>query len=189
MDILRTLRTAALLLIVMVVVTGLIYPIVMVGIGQGLFGSKANGSLIYYRNRAVGSALIGQTFGGAGYFHPRPSATGYDGAVSGASNFGPTSRALMDSVESAAKAFPAEKARGSVPVDIATSSGSGLDPDISVAAAKAQAPGIAQARGVDEREIEAIIDDMEIQRQLGIFGEVRLNVLTLNIELDKRIHD
>ncbi|MCL4499828.1 MAG: potassium-transporting ATPase subunit KdpC [Chloroflexi bacterium] len=182
----KSFRTAIMLLVVMIVLTGLIYPLVIVGVGEGIFRSKAGGSLVYRNGRPVGSSLIGQKFAKKEYFHPRPSAVDYNASTSGASNLGPTNQVLIDDVAKQASAYPQEKADGSVPVDIVTSSGSGLDPDISIAAAKIQAPRIAQARGVSTGWIDALIDETTITRQLGFLGENRLNVLSLNIELDRR---
>ncbi len=177
--------------IVTMVLLGVIYPLTVTGLAQAAFPRQAGGSLVTAGGRVVGSALIGQTFTSPRYFHGRPSAagTGYDPATSGASNLGPTSSALAASVKERAAAAIDENPGltiGAVPVDMVTASGSGLDPDITVANARAQAARVAQARRMTENEVDSIIDLHAIGRQFGWLGEPRVNVLTLNLELDAR---
>lgn len=186
---LRQLRTAALLTVVLCIATGLVYPGVVTALAQGLFPRQANGSLVSVGGRVVGSALIGQSFTKPYYFHPRPSAAGvgYDAAASGGSNRGPTDATLADSlvarrVDSAVAVDHAQ--RGRVPSDMVTASGSGLDPHISPANAYLQVERIARARGADSAAVRALVDQHVEGRQFGFFGEPRVNVLLLNIALD-----
>ena len=170
-------------------VFGVIYPLAMTGIAQVVFPRQANGSLVRRGARVVGSELIGQRFVEAGHFHPRPSSAGggYDAASSGGSNLGPTSRKFVEQVtdrtRSAARRNPG-LTRGRVPVDMVTASASGLDPDISVANAYAQAPRIAKTRGMSEVDVRAIVSQNTTPRQLGFLGEPRVNVLRINRALD-----
>jgi K+-transporting ATPase ATPase C chain len=175
--------------LVTLVVLGLAYPLLMTGAAQVLFPYQANGSLVVVDGQAVGSALAGQVFAGSEYFHGRPSAAGkgYDGTASAASNLAPTSRALVDRVrEDVALAVDANPGlvAGGVPVDMVTASGSGLDPDITLANAYAQAARVAAVRGMQVADVRALIDRVVIGRQLGFLGEVRVNVLELNLALD-----
>jgi K+-transporting ATPase ATPase C chain len=175
--------------LVTLVVLGLAYPLLMTGAAQVLFPYQANGSLVVVDGQAVGSALVGQVFAGSEYFHGRPSAAGkgYDGTASAASNLAPTSRALVDRVrEDVALAVDANPGlvAGGVPVDMVTASGSGLDPDITLANAYAQAARVAAVRGMQVADVRALIDRVVIGRQLGFLGEVRVNVLELNLALD-----
>jgi K+-transporting ATPase ATPase C chain len=175
--------------LVTLVVLGLAYPLLVTGAAQLLFPYQANGSLVLRDDRPVGSALIGQSFAGASYFHGRPSAagSGYDGTASGASNLAPTSRALVERVRNDVALATSQNpglGTGDVPVDMVTASGSGLDPDITLANASAQAARIARARGMQEAEVFAMIDRTVTGRQLGLLGEVRVNVLGLNLALD-----
>ena len=186
----RHIAPAFKMMVVLTVLTGLIYPGVITGLCRLLFHRRADGSLIRSNGAVVGSALIGQSFTRPEYFHPRPSAAGggYDALASGASNLGPTSRALYDRVKASVAQFRRENPRfhGPVPADIVTASASGLDPDISPAAAYAQAPRVAQARGVTPAQIRRLIREHTEGRQLGFLGEPRVNVLAINLALDAR---
>jgi K+-transporting ATPase ATPase C chain len=186
----RQLLPALRIVLVFTVLLGLAYPLVVTGIAQGLWSDKADGSLVRVNGKAVGSSLIGQTFTKAKYLHPRPSAAGdgYDGLASSASNLGPTNPTLIDDVKKAAAAYRKENglpAGFSVPIDAVTSSGSGLDPGISVANAKLQAKRVAEARGLTVAQVEQVIDDHTNSRQLGFLGEDWVNVLETNVALDR----
>lgn len=177
--------------LVMTVLTGLIYPGIVTGLCQMLFPSRANGSLINVNGRIVGSALIGQNFSKPQYFHPRPSAAGndgYDASASNATNYGPTNQKLIDRVKADVDKFRKENPdyNGPIPADLLTTSGSGLDPDLSPASALAQAPRVAQVRGVSLEQVQQVIAQNTEGRTLGFMGEPRVNVLALNLELDKR---
>lgn len=183
------LRPAIVLTLLLCVLTGLIYPGVVTALAQLLFPRQANGSLVTVDGRVVGSALIGQPFTRAEYFHGRPSAagSGYDATASGGTNKGPTDARLADTlvaqaVDAAVKEDGA--VRGRVPSDMATSSASGLDPDISPANAWLQVARVARARGADSAKVRAIVDAHTEGRQFGFFGEPRVNVLLLNIAID-----
>jgi K+-transporting ATPase ATPase C chain len=183
------LRPAIAVTLVLMVITGLLYPGVVTGIAQLLFPRQANGSLVTVDGRVVGSLLIGQTFAGARYFHGRPSAAGngYDDTLSTGTNLGPTSAKLADTlivqaVDSAVKLD--HWVKGQIPADLVTSSGSGLDPDISPASAEGQVPRVAAARGLDIATVHALVARHTVGRTLGIFGEPRVNVLWLNLALD-----
>ncbi|MEN6357623.1 MAG: potassium-transporting ATPase subunit KdpC [Armatimonadota bacterium] len=174
---------------VTILVFGVLYPLAMTGLAQLLFPRQANGSLVREHGNVIGSELIGQQFTAPGYFHPRPSAAGkgYDAASSGGSNLGPTSRVLADAVkervEDAARQNPSlTKAR--IPADMVTASGSGLDPDISVANAYAQVPRVARARGLSGTRVRRLVDKNIIGRTFGFLGEPRVNVLEINKALD-----
>jgi|SRR5579862_6192716 len=183
-------RQAALLLIVMTVVLGLGYPIVITGLARATFPRQAAGSLIESGGKLIGSELIGQKFSDPKYFWGRPSATApqaYNGLASGGSNLGPLNPALLDEVKQNAKALKDADADNHqpIPVDLVTSSGSGLDPDISIAAARYQAARVARARNVPLEKIETLIDSRQEGRLFGFIGERRVNVLTLNLALDR----
>lgn len=176
--------------LVTLLVLGVAYPLLVTGLAQAAFPGQANGSMVVGRDGSVvGSSLIGQGFAASKYFHPRPSAAGvdgYDAAASGASNLAPTSRALIDSVKARVGVAAAEDgvAAGSVPVDMVTASGSGLDPDITVANAYAQTLRVATARGLSQAAVRGIVDSQVTGRALGVLGEPRVNVLLLNLALD-----
>jgi K+-transporting ATPase ATPase C chain len=177
------LRPAIALTLVFTLLTGLAYPFAMTGAAQALFPAAANGSLIARDGATVGSALIAQPFSGAGYLHPRPSASDWNAAGTGASNLGPTSGALIAAVAERRAAW--EAANGNpAPIDAVTASGSGLDPHISPENALAQVDRIAAARGVDPAGVRAVIDAAVEGRVLGLYGEPRVNVLLANIALD-----
>ena len=172
------------------VLTGLIYPGVVTGLCQLLFPSKANGSLVEVNGQAVGSALIGQNFTRPEYFQPRPSSAGndgYDASASTGSNYGPTNQKLIDRVKASVDKFRKENPhyRGPLPADLVTASGSGLDPHISPASAEAQAARIARARGISVKQVQQLIAERTVGRTLGFLGEPRVNVLSLNLALDR----
>jgi potassium-transporting ATPase KdpC subunit len=172
--------------LVTTVLFGLVYPLVITGLSQALFPDKANGQLIRRDGRFVGSRIIGQNFGGPGYFHSRPSAagTGYDPTASGGSFLGPTNKALLERVKADIQKDHSEKAAQPVPIDLVTASGSGLDPDISPAAAGFQVPRVAKERGMSEEEVRALVEKHTLGRQFGFLGEPRVRVLELNLDLD-----
>jgi potassium-transporting ATPase KdpC subunit len=188
----KTLDVALRLTVVTLVLSGVLYPLAMTGLAQALFPGRANGSLVARDDgRIVGSELIGQSFRGAAYFQPRPSAAGagYDGANSSGSNLGPTSAALRDRIAAELSRLRKEnpEADGPAPSDLVTASGSGLDPDISPEAAVWQVARVAAARHVDERRVRALVDAHTAGRQLGVLGERRVNVLLLNLALDREL--
>lgn len=168
---------------------GLVYPLLMTAIAQMAFPHQANGSLVRSHGRVVGSVLLGQRFAGPGYFHPRPSAAGkgYDAAASGGSNLGPTSRSLAEAVRERVRVERRQNPvlrKRPVPVDMVTASGSGLDPDISLANAYAQVPRIALARGLPVGRVRTLVRADTAERAFGILGEPRVNVLKINMALD-----
>ena len=176
--------------VVLTVVTGILYPLLVTGIAQVIFPRRANGSLITINGYAVGSELIGQNFARPEYFHGRPSAAGdkgYDGLSSGPSNLGPTSQKLIDRVKGDAEKFRAENPtfRGKIPADMLTASASGLDPHISPETASAQVDRVAKARNIAPQKIRRLVANYTEGRQLEVFGEPRVNVLKLNMALDR----
>jgi K+-transporting ATPase ATPase C chain len=191
------LRTAALITIVLMVLTGIAYPLAMTGIAQAIFKDKANGSLIEKDGVVIGSSLIGQSFVDAetgktlpGYFRGRPSAAGagYDAGASSGSNYGPTNKALIDRVAADVAIVREENGlavEDEIPVDLVTASGSGLDPDISPSSAELQVPRVARERGLPEDQVRELVEKSTSGRTLGVLGEPRVNVLKLNLALDE----
>ena len=172
--------------LVTTVLFGLVYPLVITGLSQVLFPDKANGQLIERNGKPVGSRIIGQNFTGPGYFHSRPSAagTGYDPTASGGSFMGPTNKALLERVKADVQKNQPENPSQPVPIDLVTASGSGLDPEISPAAAEFQVPRVAKERGMSEAEVRSLVEKHTLGRQFGFLGEPRVRVLELNLDLD-----
>ena len=195
---LKQIRPAIAMIILLTLLTGLAYPLAMTGIAQAFFPKQANGSLIEREGKVIGSELIGQNFTGPGYFHGRPSATTdtdpadpsktvpapYNAANSGGSNTGPTSKALIDRVTEDVKKLKEENPSALVPADLVTTSASGLDPDITPAAALFQIPRIAKARGMPEERLRELVEASTAGRTFQLLGEPRVNVLKLNMSLD-----
>jgi K+-transporting ATPase ATPase C chain len=196
---LKEIRPALVLLVALTIITGLVYPLAITGIAQVAFPAAANGSLITRDGKVIGSALIGQAFTSDRYFHGRPSATvasdpndssktvpaPYNAVNSGGANLGPTSKALADRLKQDTDRLRAENPSAPVPVDLVTTSASGLDPDISPQAALFQVPRVARARGLPEARIRELIASRTQERLVGLLGEPRVNVLNLNIALDR----
>jgi K+-transporting ATPase ATPase C chain len=195
---LKEIRPAIIILVGLTLITGLVYPLAMTGIAGVIFPNQAQGSLIEKDGKVVGSALIGQVFADDKYFHGRPSATNtpdpkdstktvdapYNAANSGGSNLGPTNKALIDRVKGDVDKLKAENPKSPVPIDLVTTSGSGLDPDVSPESALFQVPRVAKARNMPEERIRALVNEHIEGRTLGLLGEPRVNVLRLNLALD-----
>ena len=183
----KNLLIAVLMTIATTVLLGLIYPLVVTALAQVIFPDKANGQLIHRNGQVVGSRIIGQPFGGPGYFHSRPSAAGngYDAANSGGSNLGPTNQKLVDRFKQDLPKLQAENPGKPVHIDLLTTSASGLDPDISPAGAEFQIPRVARERGMSEDDVRQLVTRHTERRQLGFLGEPHVNVLTLNLQLDE----
>jgi potassium-transporting ATPase KdpC subunit len=184
----KNIQIAVLMTVATTVLLGIVYPLVVTALAQLFFRDKANGQLIVQNGKTVGSRIIGQTFAGPGYFHSRPSAAGngYDAANSGGSNYGPTNQKLIDRVNGDLTRVQAENPGVPVPVDLITTSASGLDPDISPAAAAFQVRRVASERKAAEGDIARLVAEHTEGRQLGLLGEPRVNVLELNLALDAR---
>ena len=195
---LKEIRPAILVLLLLTLITGLVYPLAITEVAGAIFPKQAQGSLIERDGKVVGSALIGQEFKDDKYFHGRPSATTapdpadssktvpapYNAANSGASNLGPTSKALADRIKEGVDKLKAENISANVPVDLVTTSGSGLDPNISPESALFQVPRVAKARGIAEDKVRQLVTENTASRLIGLFGEPRVNVLALNLALD-----
>jgi K+-transporting ATPase ATPase C chain len=184
----KNLITAILMTLATTVLLGIIYPLVVTGLAQVLFPQKANGQLIKANGKLVGSKIIGQAFSGPSYFHSRPSAAGYGYQAdnSNGTQLGPTNHQLTDRVKADAASLQAENPNAPVPIDLVTTSASGLDPDITPAAAAFQVPRVAKARGISEDQLRSLVAQRTQGRQFGFLGEARVNVLLLNLELDSR---
>jgi potassium-transporting ATPase KdpC subunit len=196
---LREIRPAIILVVALTIITGLIYPFAMTGIAGAIFPYRAQGSLLERDGKVVGSELIGQEFTSEKYFHGRPSATvapdpadstktvaaPYNAANSGGSNLGPTNKALVERVQGDVDKLKQENPSAPVPIDLVTTSGGGLDPDISPAAALFQVPRVAKARNLPEDRVRQLVDEQVEGRTLGLLGEPRVNVLALNLALDR----
>jgi len=184
----KNLITAVLMTLVTTVLFGLLFPLLITGLAQVLFPQKANGQLIEANGKVVGSRIIGQAFSGPSYFHSRPSAAGYGYQAdnSNGTQYGPTNHQLTDRVKTDAAALQSENPNTPVPIDLVTTSASGLDPDITPAAAAFQVTRVAKARGVSEDDLRSLVAKYTQGRQFGFLGEARVNVLLLNLELDSR---
>ena len=184
----KNLLISVLMTLVTTILLGLIYPLLVTGVAQVLFPAKANGQLLRRDGVVIGSRILSQPFTGPGYFHPRPSAAGngYDATSSGGSNYGPTNQKLIDRLNADVATAQAENPGKPVPVDMVTTSASGLDPEISPAAAEFQVPRIARERHIPEDALRRIIAQHTRDRYLGLLGEPGVNVLELNLDLDSK---
>lgn len=181
----RNLITAILYTVVTTIIFGVIYPYAVTGVSQLFFKDKANGQLIYQHGQLIGSRIIGQPFSAPGYFHSRPSAAGngYDAANSGGSNYGPTNKKLIDRIAGDAATAQTDHPGTEIPVDLVTASASGLDPDITPAAAEFQVERVARERHLNASTVRQLVGKHTLERQFGFLGEPRVNVLELNLEL------
>jgi potassium-transporting ATPase KdpC subunit len=184
----KNLLISLLMTVVTTVLLGVVYPLLVTGIAQVLFPKKANGQLIEANGKVIGSRIIGQAFTAPGYFHSRPSSAGngYDPLNTNGSQLGPTNQKLIDRVKGDVATAQAENPGTPVPIDLVTTSASGLDPEITPAAAAFQLPRVAKARGVSEEQLRQLVAAHTEQRQFGVLGEPRVNVLELNLELDQK---
>lgn len=184
----KNLVTAILMTIVSTILLGILYPLAVTAIAQIFFRNQANGQLVVANGKIVGSRIIGQAFSSPGYFHSRPSnaGNGYDATNSNGSQLGPTNQKLIDRVKGDTAAAQAENPGTPVPIDLVTASASGLDPDITPAAAAFQAPRVAKARGISEEQLRQLVANHTQSRQWGFLGEPRVNVLELNLDLDRQ---
>lgn len=185
----RNLITAVLMTVVTTILLGLVYPLLITGLAQVFASHKADGQPITKNGATIGSKIIAQPFSGAAYFHPRPSAAGTNGYAadnSSGSNLGPTNQKLIDRVKTDVAVLQAENPGRPIPIDLVTTSGSGLDPHITPAGADFQIPRIAKARGIDEKVLAALVSEHTEPRQFGLLGEPRVNVLELNLALDQK---
>lgn len=180
----QQLRIAFWMTVVTTILFGIVYPLVVTALAQVFFPVQANGEIISQNGTIIGSHIIGQAFSSPGYFYSRPSNANYDGLNSGGTNLGPTNRQLIEQVEADAEKLRKQNPRAPIPVDLVTASGSGLDPDISIAAAEFQIPRVAQQRGMSEAQVNTLVREYTEGRQFGILGEPRVNVLGLNLALD-----
>jgi potassium-transporting ATPase KdpC subunit len=182
----NNLRIAILFTLVTTLLFGLIYPLSVTGLAQLMFPSEANGGLIVKDDHLVGSRLLGQPFSSPRYFHSRPSSAGagYDAAQSSGSNLGPTNHVLLDRVKADVEKLHAENLAAPIPIDLVTASGSGLDPEISPAAAEFQVPRVARERGMSQADLRVLVQKHTLGRQFGFLGEPRVRVLELNLDLD-----
>jgi K+-transporting ATPase ATPase C chain len=176
--------------LVTTVMFGILYPLAITGLARVLFPERANGQLIERNGEIVGSRIIGQAFSGPGYFHSRPSSagTGYDATSSSGSNLAPTNKILIERVKADVQKLQAENPTVAIPVDLVTSSGSGLDPEISPAAAEFQVPRVSRSRGMTQEDVRTLVKKHTTGRDLGFLGEPRVNVLELNLDLDTTLH-